>query len=174
MWAVPDVERLQLLLDRGADVNAQVTGTKTYSMRIMRAPSANEGRTALHMAAQDGRALGIRRPLREPPPELLRRRRGHGEAMGEVAAARVGGEAHVRQRLFGVGGQVTAQALTLFERLAGIKGSMPSELGRASIRRARSGGSVKAKRISPEELAVHSTVAHAAAPSMSTGLGSSE
>jgi UDP-galactopyranose mutase len=70
--------------------------------------------------------------------------------------------------------QVTAQALTLFERLAGIKGNMPSELGRASIRQPRSVGSVKAKLVSPEELAGHSTVAQAAAPSMSTGIGSSE
>ena len=70
--------------------------------------------------------------------------------------------------------QVTAQALTLFDRLAGIKGSMPSELGRASIRPPMSVGSVKAKPVSPEELAVHSTVAQAAAPSMSTRVGSSE
>jgi ankyrin repeat protein len=48
-------EVMELLLQNGADVNAQVTGTKTYSMRISRAASANEGRTALHMAAMDGR-----------------------------------------------------------------------------------------------------------------------
>jgi len=35
-------------------VNAQVTGTKTYSMRISRSPSTNEGMTALHVAAQAG------------------------------------------------------------------------------------------------------------------------
>jgi len=46
---------MDLLLQHGADVNAQVTGTKTYSMRIARAPSANEGMTALHTAAQAGR-----------------------------------------------------------------------------------------------------------------------
>jgi len=50
-----NMEVMELLLQNGADVNAQVTGTKTYSMRISRAPSANEGRTALHMAAMDGR-----------------------------------------------------------------------------------------------------------------------
>jgi ankyrin repeat protein len=48
-------EVMELLLQNGADVNAQVTGTKTYSMRISRAASANEGRTALHMTAMDGR-----------------------------------------------------------------------------------------------------------------------
>jgi ankyrin repeat protein len=46
---------MDLLLQHGANVNAQVTGTKTYSMRVSRAPSANEGKTALHVAAQTGR-----------------------------------------------------------------------------------------------------------------------
>jgi Ankyrin repeats (many copies) len=43
------------MIQHGADVNAQVTGTKTYSMRVSRAPSANEGMTALHSAVQGGR-----------------------------------------------------------------------------------------------------------------------
>ena len=51
---------LDLLLRNGADVNAQVTGTQTYSMRIARSPSANEGMTALHVAAQSGRADLVR------------------------------------------------------------------------------------------------------------------
>ncbi len=51
---------MDLLLEHGADVNAQVTGTLTYSMRIARAPSANEGMTALHVAAQAGRADLVR------------------------------------------------------------------------------------------------------------------
>jgi ankyrin repeat protein len=46
---------MDLLLEHGADVNAQVTGTKTYSMRISRSSSANEGMSALHIAAQSGR-----------------------------------------------------------------------------------------------------------------------
>jgi len=45
---------VQLLLEHGADVNAQVSGTNTYSMRISRAPSSNEGMTALHVAALSG------------------------------------------------------------------------------------------------------------------------
>jgi ankyrin repeat protein len=51
---------MDLLIQYGADVNAQVTGTKTYSMRIARAPSSNEGMTALHTAAQAGRVDLVR------------------------------------------------------------------------------------------------------------------
>ena len=51
---------LDVLIQHGADVNAQVTGTKTYSMRIARSPSMNEGMTALHVAAQAGRADLVR------------------------------------------------------------------------------------------------------------------
>ena len=57
---VVNTELMDLLLQHGADVNAQVTGTKTYSMRIARAPSANEGMTALHTAAQAGKADLVR------------------------------------------------------------------------------------------------------------------
>jgi ankyrin repeat protein len=49
-----------VFLEHGADVNAQVTGTRTYSMRIARSPSMNEGMTALHVAAQTGRADLVR------------------------------------------------------------------------------------------------------------------
>jgi ankyrin repeat protein len=51
---------MDLLLEHGANINDQVTGTRTYSMRIMRAPSANEGRTALHIAARDGKTDLVR------------------------------------------------------------------------------------------------------------------
>jgi ankyrin repeat protein len=51
---------MDLLLQHGADVNAQVTGTMTYSMRISRSPSTNEGMTALHVAAQAGRTDLVR------------------------------------------------------------------------------------------------------------------
>ena len=53
-------EVMELLLQHGANVNDQVTGTLTYSMRVSRAPSANEGRTALHIAAQEGKADLVR------------------------------------------------------------------------------------------------------------------
>jgi uncharacterized protein len=51
---------MDVLLQHGADVNAQVTGTKTYSMRNARTPSTNEGMTALHVAVQTGRADLVR------------------------------------------------------------------------------------------------------------------
>jgi ankyrin repeat protein len=57
---VANIPLMDLLLQHGADVNAQVTGTKTYSMRVARAPSANEGMSALHVAAQSGRADLVR------------------------------------------------------------------------------------------------------------------
>jgi uncharacterized protein len=47
---------MDMLLAHGADVNAQVTGMLTYSLRISRAPSSTEGMTALHVAAQQGKA----------------------------------------------------------------------------------------------------------------------
>jgi ankyrin repeat protein len=55
-----NIPLMELLLQHGADVNAQVTGTQTYSMRIARSPSATEGMTALHAAAQSGRADVVR------------------------------------------------------------------------------------------------------------------
>jgi len=51
---------MDLLLEHGADVNAQVTGTATYSLRVSRASSTNEGMTALHTAAQAGRTDLVR------------------------------------------------------------------------------------------------------------------
>ncbi len=57
---VGNMALLNLLLEHGADVNAQVTGTKTYSMRNARTPSTNEGMTALHVAAQAGRPEVVR------------------------------------------------------------------------------------------------------------------
>jgi ankyrin repeat protein len=54
---------LDLLTQHNANVNAKVTGTKTYSMRIMyRAPAnaALEGMTSLHVAAQQGNVDMVR------------------------------------------------------------------------------------------------------------------
>jgi uncharacterized protein len=63
---------MDLLIQHGANVNAQVTGTKTYSLRVSRAPSANEGKTALHVAAQAGRADLVRYLLgKGANPELV-------------------------------------------------------------------------------------------------------
>ena len=55
-----NMELMELLLQHGADVNAQVSGTFTYSMRVARAPSANEGKTALHVAAESGKTDLVR------------------------------------------------------------------------------------------------------------------
>jgi ankyrin repeat protein len=55
-----NMELMELLLQHGADINAQVTGTLTYSMRVSRAPSANEGKTALHVAAETGKTDLVR------------------------------------------------------------------------------------------------------------------
>ena len=86
---------MDVLLQHGANINAQVTGTKTYSMRVSRAPSANEGLTALHVAAQAGRVdlvryllekganPGIADPTGRKPIDLL----------AAAAAAREGGQA---------------------------------------------------------------------------------
>jgi ankyrin repeat protein len=47
---------LDLMIQNGANVNTQVTGTGTYTLRVARSPATNEGMTALHAAAQRGRA----------------------------------------------------------------------------------------------------------------------
>lgn len=63
---------MDLLLQHGANINAQVTGTKTYSLRIARAPSSTEGMTALHVAAQGGKADLVRSLLEKGAnPELV-------------------------------------------------------------------------------------------------------
>jgi ankyrin repeat protein len=56
----PNMALMDLMLAHGADVNAQVTGTNTYSLRVSRAPSGTEGMTALHVAAQKSRIDEVR------------------------------------------------------------------------------------------------------------------
>jgi ankyrin repeat protein len=85
-------ELMDLLLQHGADVNAQVTGTKTYSMRIARAPSANEGMTALHVAAQAGRTDLVRYLLEKGASTEIVDSNGH-KAIDLVAARAQGGAA---------------------------------------------------------------------------------
>ena len=63
---------LDLMIQHGADVNAQVTGTKTYSMRVSRSPSNNEGMSALHTAVQAGRTDLVRYLIEKGAnPELV-------------------------------------------------------------------------------------------------------
>ncbi len=50
-----NIALMDALLQHGADINAKVEGTRTYSMRISRAPNAFEGMTALQVAVQTGR-----------------------------------------------------------------------------------------------------------------------
>ncbi len=51
---------MDALLQHGADINAKVDGTKTYSMRISRAPNAFESMSALQVAVQTGRVETVK------------------------------------------------------------------------------------------------------------------
>jgi ankyrin repeat protein len=79
---------MDLLLRYGADVNAQVTGTKTYSMRIARSPSTNEGMTALHVAAQAGRTDLVRYLLEKGANSEITD--GNGRKAIDLVGARAG------------------------------------------------------------------------------------
>ena len=84
-----NIALMDLLLQHGADVNAQVTGTKTYSMRISRAPSSNEGMTALHVAAQAGRTDLVRYLLEKGANTEIADSNGHKAI--DLVGARAGG-----------------------------------------------------------------------------------
>jgi ankyrin repeat protein len=65
--ATVDLALLDLMLEHGADVNAQVTGAASYSGRIARAltgdpvnTTSNEGMTALHVAVRSRNASLVR------------------------------------------------------------------------------------------------------------------
>ena len=69
----PNTTLLDLMIQHGADVNTQVTGTKSYSMRISYNPPPNkEGTSALHGAVQAGRTDMVRYLLEKgATPELV-------------------------------------------------------------------------------------------------------
>jgi ankyrin repeat protein len=71
--AAPATTLLDLMIQYGADVNTQVTGTRSYSMRISyNTPPDKEGTSALHGAVQAGRTELVRYLLAKgASPELL-------------------------------------------------------------------------------------------------------
>jgi ankyrin repeat protein len=71
--SAPDTSVLDLMIQHGADVNTQVTGTTSYSMRISyNPPPSKEGMSALHGAVQAGRTDLVRYLLSKgATPELV-------------------------------------------------------------------------------------------------------
>jgi ankyrin repeat protein len=88
---------LDLMIEHGANVNAQVTGTRTYSMRISYStPADKEGVSALHAAVQAGRTDMVRYLLEKGAnPDLVD---ANGRKPIDLLAAGDGGNAGARGR----------------------------------------------------------------------------
>ena len=71
--SAPNTTLLDLMIQHGANVNAQVTGTRSYSMRVSYNPPPNkEGTSALHGAVQAGRTDLVRYLLEKgAAPDLV-------------------------------------------------------------------------------------------------------
>jgi len=88
--SAPNIALLDLMLEHGANVNTQVTGTRSYSMRVSYNPPPNrEGTSALHGAVQAGRTDLIRYLLdKGAKPELVDANGKKPIDLLDVAAAR--------------------------------------------------------------------------------------
>lgn len=126
-----NTELMDALLQHGADINAKVTGTKTYTMRISRAPNAYEGMTALQVATQTGRADTVKYLLAKGANPEIPDSRGRkaidliGVALGPgrdgqpVAAAPAGGRG--RGGAARISPEAEAEIRTLLENAAAKK-----------------------------------------------------
>jgi ankyrin repeat protein len=120
---VANIALMDLLLQHGANVNAQVTGTKTYSMRVARAQSANEGMSALHVAAQEGRADLVRYLLDKGANADLVDNNGHKpiDLVGISPAAGRGGATPGVAAAAGGGGPARGTSTTRAANVAEIR-----------------------------------------------------
>jgi ankyrin repeat protein len=90
----PNMALLDLMLQHGADVNTQVTGTRSYSMRISyNPPPDKEGTSALHGAVQAGRTDLVRYLLEKGATTELVDANGRKpiDLLDVAAAGRAGG-----------------------------------------------------------------------------------
>lgn len=90
----PNIAILDLMIQHGANVNTQVTGTRSYSMRISyNPPPDKEGTSALHGAVQAGRPDLVRYLLEKSASSELVDANGRKpiDLLDSAAAGRAGG-----------------------------------------------------------------------------------